>query len=468
MPRYIRYLENGVYKYSSIKDVGDIARLKTSEKQDLVSAINSLIDGGILESVQPVIDRIDEIVDSIDGQSDTIANQEELIEALEKADQEAILREAEMKVLQEKRLVELKAQIEADAKIKSAELKELSDKAMEEALKKADVTYVDGKLSSKIDSSVYTKKYTELEKKLTEKISLDKYQQEYASIVENLEQKADAIEVQGIIDSVNQDITAQTVEVDNARNNIANLDTKVDTVKSEIDNTIREVISNATELDAKVVNSKAELDKKIADNIASVNASTAKAQELLSVKIDNSALAINTRIDNDIKNVNAEIVKSQALLSAEIDTDIAKSKLELNTKINTDIANVNKAVTSVQGTITDTNDNLSKTKSDLLDTIKELDSVKNNIVYKIEIFSTNGGVFKNGQFDTTLQARVYHGSNEVTDTLNASRFKWTRVSKDKTGDTAWNMSNAGGTKTIVITSSDVYARATFNCELLEV
>ena len=47
MPKYIKYLENGTYKYATVKDVGDLLQLKTSTKKDIVSAINELIAGGI-------------------------------------------------------------------------------------------------------------------------------------------------------------------------------------------------------------------------------------------------------------------------------------------------------------------------------------------------------------------------------------------------------------------------------------
>ncbi len=89
----------------------------------------------------------------------------------------------------------------------------------------------------------------------------------------------------------------------------------------------------------------------------------------------------------------------------------------------------------------------------------------NNLTYNLEIVSSNGLVFKNGQIDSTLSARVFKGSVEVTDQFDAAQFSWTRVSSDPTGDTAWNTSHFGGTKTISITSDDVLVRATFNCEL---
>ena len=78
----------------------------------------------------------------------------------------------------------------------------------------------------------------------------------------------------------------------------------------------------------------------------------------------------------------------------------------------------------------------------------EVDAVKDNIVYKVEIISSNGNVFKNGQIFSTLEARVYHGANDVTATIDANRFRWTRVSDDESGDASWNSAHFSGTKHI--------------------
>lgn len=94
-----------------------------------------------------------------------------------------------------------------------------------------------------------------------------------------------------------------------------------------------------------------------------------------------------------------------------------------------------------------------------------VNEVKNDIVYKVEIVSSNGNVFKNGQVSTVLEARVYHGATDVTDTIDANRFKWTRASSDTEGDSAWNTSHFGGVKTVTVTPDDVQIRATFNCEI---
>lgn len=118
---------------------------------------------------------------------------------------------------------------------------------------------------------------------------------------------------------------------------------------------------------------------------------------------------------------------------------------------------------------TQISDSLKEKASQLaLDATKEeLGVVKNSVVYKLEILSSNGLVFKSGQINTELEARVYHGSEDKTDEFNASRFIWQRISNDLMGDVEWNRSHSGGTKKIIITPEDVKVRATFNCKLLD-
>jgi len=102
------------------------------------------------------------------------------------------------------------------------------------------------------------------------------------------------------------------------------------------------------------------------------------------------------------------------------------------------------------------------------DTTQHLSEVENQIVYKVEVLSSNGDVFKNGQIETTLNAVVYKGIEDVTATIDANRFRWTRKSDDPIGDASWNTSYFGGTKQVVVTSSDINVRATFNCAILDV
>ncbi|MGL5506975.1 MAG: hypothetical protein ACRDB0_03640, partial [Paraclostridium sp.] len=94
-------------------------------------------------------------------------------------------------------------------------------------------------------------------------------------------------------------------------------------------------------------------------------------------------------------------------------------------------------------------------------------ATEEDIAYKIEIVSTNGFLFTNGQISTTLNALVFKGKDEITDTLDKSKFKWTRVSMDPTTDEEWNTTHGIGVKQVTITKNDVYKRATFSCEILK-
>lgn len=107
---------------------------------------------------------------------------------------------------------------------------------------------------------------------------------------------------------------------------------------------------------------------------------------------------------------------------------------------------------------------LKSTNKPIEETIEDL---KNSLTYDVEIISTNGVIFKNGQINTTLIAIVRQGTKDVTSTIDASRFRWTRVSDDSAGDELWNQSHYGGSREITITKDDVKVRATFNCEILE-
>lgn len=86
----------------------------------------------------------------------------------------------------------------------------------------------------------------------------------------------------------------------------------------------------------------------------------------------------------------------------------------------------------------------------------------------VQIISKNGLLFKNGIIQTTLQAIVYRGKDNITDALDANQFRWTKTLSDGTSDDDWNNRNAGGKKSIVVTANDIYRRATFNCEIVEI
>lgn len=101
----------------------------------------------------------------------------------------------------------------------------------------------------------------------------------------------------------------------------------------------------------------------------------------------------------------------------------------------------------------------------LQDKINQNEEKWNASSYKLEVISTNGLIFKEGNISTVLEARVYQDGTDITDTINAAHFKWSRVSNDADGDQAWNTEHFGGTKTIQITSDDVRQRATFFCDL---
>ena len=90
-------------------------------------------------------------------------------------------------------------------------------------------------------------------------------------------------------------------------------------------------------------------------------------------------------------------------------------------------------------------------------------ATESDIAYKIDIISTNGNVFTNGNVHTELIAKVYKGYKEITDQLDVSKFQWTKILVDGTIDENWNNTHGRHKKSIVVTKQDVYQKSTFTC-----
>ena len=97
---------------------------------------------------------------------------------------------------------------------------------------------------------------------------------------------------------------------------------------------------------------------------------------------------------------------------------------------------------------------------------RNIDEIEGKLTHSVEVISSNGNIFRNGQINTTLEAIVRYGSEDITSTINASQLIWTRKSIDSQADIVWNTAHSGGAKTIVITASDIQNRATFSCQLV--
>ncbi|CCI71978.1 putative minor tail protein; contains lysozyme and Chap domain [Streptococcus phage TP-J34] len=79
------------------------------------------------------------------------------------------------------------------------------------------------------------------------------------------------------------------------------------------------------------------------------------------------------------------------------------------------------------------------------------------------IESSNGYQFKNNIINTTFTAKLYQDNKEIDKDGTRYAYVWSKVNADGTVDTAWNLAHQASQKSITITNSDVWQRATFNC-----
>ncbi|EQC90846.1 phage tail protein, partial [Lactococcus lactis] len=79
------------------------------------------------------------------------------------------------------------------------------------------------------------------------------------------------------------------------------------------------------------------------------------------------------------------------------------------------------------------------------------------------IDSSNGYQFKNNIINTTFTAILYQNNKEIDSDGTKFAYIWSKTNADGTVDTAWNLAHQTSQKSITITNSDVWQRATFDC-----
>lgn len=99
------------------------------------------------------------------------------------------------------------------------------------------------------------------------------------------------------------------------------------------------------------------------------------------------------------------------------------------------------------------------------ETTSTMEKVNELVGYRVEVYSTSD-VLSSDIKETHIYARVWHGNQDVTNEIDASRFTWSRVSQDPTADEIWN-ENHIGIKDFTATTLDVWYSATYTCELKE-
>ena len=93
----------------------------------------------------------------------------------------------------------------------------------------------------------------------------------------------------------------------------------------------------------------------------------------------------------------------------------------------------------------------------------QIDGIKTSTPCTMNIFSSNGTIFRPGMINTTLTPSLYLGQSDVTDMYDETHFVWTRQSADSDGDHYWNAAHTNGIKNLHITSDDVLGGASFTC-----
>lgn len=328
---------------------------------------------------------------------------------------------------------------------------------------KTTITVINGKIESKVSRTQYDLDMEKVKKYADDLVAGAKKDiEDLEKVVEALDGVLDDAFVDGII----QESEAKAIElyINNLRTEKVDLDARytemlankylpvsekvgLQTAKTAYDNQFTALIDIIT---AAILDKKADTEEKQAVDQAFVDYHTVigALSSAFQKAADAIALAQAKEAEGNAKSY------TQSTFTQLADKLAFKVESEEFTRV---VGETNSKIAQMES-------NLSE---DIADTNKRVDEVAKKVPYRAEIISTNGLVFKNGIVNTVLFCNVKQGDADVTDSIDASRFRWSRVSDDAAGDKVWNARYAAGTKSVTITSADIYARATFNCEVLD-
>jgi phage minor structural protein len=89
----------------------------------------------------------------------------------------------------------------------------------------------------------------------------------------------------------------------------------------------------------------------------------------------------------------------------------------------------------------------------------------NKSVYKVELNSSNGLIFKNGSINSTITAKVFRGEFDITADLLPAAFTWSKFDINGVKSLVWSDAQIGSGKAVVILGSDVDQKATIKCDV---
>lgn len=99
------------------------------------------------------------------------------------------------------------------------------------------------------------------------------------------------------------------------------------------------------------------------------------------------------------------------------------------------------------------------------ESLETVNDVKDNIVYKVELASTNGTQFKNGAINTQLYATVFRGKEDISTQLINSQFSWSRLDENGNLDTTWQQAHVNVGRSVTVNGTDVQRRGIFQCNV---
>lgn len=153
-------------------------------------------------------------------------------------------------------------------------------------------------------------------------------------------------------------------------------------------------------------------------------------------------------IKTDISSIDTDLKVKESLIN-RIERDVNSNTLSIK-----DTYRKGEVDTIQQTIIQQTQEMITESVSE---TNSRVEIIENTKRYHMDIASSGGTAFRNGEVSTTLSVSCFSWDSDITAVVSDATVRWSRISADADGDASWSRTG----KSTVITSTDFVDCATF-------
>ena len=184
------------------------------------------------------------------------------------------------------------------------------------------------------------------------------------------------------------------------------------------------------------------------------------------VEVENSQSLIQMNGEKGFRIISK--ARNQVVMDIEPETgDIRFSgKARFYSADNPEMAwSIEEKMNNIENSLMDNSQEIEDANKSANDALKNIEELEKQVAYRVDLTSSKGLIFRNGNIETNITATAYRGTTDITETLPKSAFVWQKTNKDGIRDSDWELAHVDVGHSLNVDYTMVKGQANIQCLL---